>query len=198
MEECIFDFSYSPIRLEDGEVGGVLVTVIETTDKVKAVKALKESESRFQNLVREANVGIVVLTGEEMRVDVVNEAYGRLIELKPDDLLGKPLFDVIPQAQEFFLPLLNKVRLTGESLFLYDQPYSVIINGKTIEGYLNVVYQAYKETDGTISGVIALCHDITETIKSRKQIEASENQFRTFADSIQNLAWIATGDGWIY
>ncbi len=174
VEECVFDFSYSPIRLENGEVGGVLVTVIETTEKVKALKALKENEKRFQNLVREANVGIIVLSGEEMRVDVVNEAYGRLIELKPDDLLGKPLFEVIPDAEQVFRPLLNKVRLTGESLYLYDQPYSVVTNGKKVEGYLNIVYQAFKETDGTISGVIALCHDITETINSRKKIEESE------------------------
>lgn len=91
IEECVFDFSYSPIRLENGEVGGVLVTVIETTEKVKAVKQLKASDQRFQNLVREANVGIVVLTDEDMRVDIANEAFGKLIELKPEDLLGKPL-----------------------------------------------------------------------------------------------------------
>jgi PAS domain S-box-containing protein len=184
VEECVFDFSYSPIRLEDGEVGGVLVTVIETTEKVKAVRALKESERRFQNLIREANVGIVVLSGEEMRVDVVNEAYGRLIELKPNDLLGKPLFEVIPHAEEYFRPLLNKVRITGESLYLYDQPYNVVTNGKKVEGYVNVIYQAYKESDGTISGVIALCHDITETIKSRKQIEESQQRFSNIINQV--------------
>ena len=178
LEECVFDFSYSPLRLENGEVGGVLVTVVETTEKIKAVKALKESEGRFQNLIREANVGIIVLSGEAMRVEVVNEAYGRLIELKPVDLLGKPLFDLIPHAEGYFRPILNKVRLTGESLYTYDQPYSVVVNGKIVEGYLNVVYQAYKEIDGTIIGVIALCQDITETVKGRRKIEASEAKFR--------------------
>ncbi len=39
LEECVFDFSYSPLRLENGEVGGVLFTVVETTEKVKAAKA---------------------------------------------------------------------------------------------------------------------------------------------------------------
>ncbi|MFD2569288.1 PAS domain S-box protein [Spirosoma soli] len=34
LEECYFDFSYSPIRLEDGQTGGVLVTISETTDRV--------------------------------------------------------------------------------------------------------------------------------------------------------------------
>ena len=130
MEECVFDFSYSPIRLENGEVGGILTTVIETTEKVKALKALQGSESRFQNLVREANVAIIALTGEEMRVEIVNEAYGRLIGMTPNDLSGKRLFDVIPDAEEFFRPMLDKVRVTGESIYSYDQPYGVVSNGK--------------------------------------------------------------------
>jgi PAS domain S-box-containing protein len=195
LEECVFDFSYSPIRLENGEVGGVLTTVIETTEKVKAVKALKESESRFHNLVREANVGIIVLSGEEMRVDVVNEAYGQLFGLTPDDLLSKPLFDMIPDAEKAFRPILHKVRLSGETIYLYDQPYRVVTNGNLIEGYLNVVYQPYKETDGTISGVIALCQDVTETIKSRKQIEEGEAKFKMLSETIPHMVWTATPDG---
>ena len=39
LEDCVFDFSYSPLRLENGEVGGVLVAVVETTEKAKAAKA---------------------------------------------------------------------------------------------------------------------------------------------------------------
>jgi PAS domain S-box-containing protein len=195
LEECVFDFSYSPIRLEDGKVGGVLTTVIETTEKVKAVKALKESESRFQNLVREANVGIIVLSGEEMRVGVVNEAYCQLIGLNTNDLLGKPLFDMIPDGEVNFRPILNKVRVSGESLYLYDQPYSVIMHGEKIEGYLNVVYQAYKETDGTITGVIALCQDVSEIIKSRKRIEESEAKFKMLSETIPHMVWTATPDG---
>lgn len=34
VEECRFTFSYSPVRQEDGSVGGVLVTVSETTARV--------------------------------------------------------------------------------------------------------------------------------------------------------------------
>lgn len=198
LEDCVFDFSYSPIRLENGVVGGLLDIVIETTEKVKIAKALKESERRFQNLIREALVGIVVLIGEEKRVKVVNKEYGRLFNLTPDDLLDKSLFDVLPYLEDAFGPVLDKVRLTGEPIYLYDQPYEVLVKGKKTEGFLNVIYQPYKEVDGTIIGVTALFRDITEVIKIRKKIEESENQFRTFADSIQNLAWIADGDGWIY
>lgn len=48
LENCYFDFSYSPIRMENGEVGGVLVTVIETTNKKRAEDELKESEEKFK------------------------------------------------------------------------------------------------------------------------------------------------------
>ena len=40
LEECYFNFSYSPIRDESGEVGGVLVTVYETTARVLGERRL--------------------------------------------------------------------------------------------------------------------------------------------------------------
>jgi signal transduction histidine kinase/DNA-binding response OmpR family regulator len=44
-EECYFIFSYSPIRQENGEVGGVLVTVTETTARVLGERRLKTSQA---------------------------------------------------------------------------------------------------------------------------------------------------------
>lgn len=41
LEECYFLFSYSPIRDESGEVGGVLVTVTETTTRVLSERRLR-------------------------------------------------------------------------------------------------------------------------------------------------------------
>ena len=44
-EECYFIFSYSPIRREDGAVGGVLVTVTETTPRVLGERRLKITQA---------------------------------------------------------------------------------------------------------------------------------------------------------
>ena len=48
IEKCCFDLAYSPIRIENGQVGGVLITVIETTIKKNIQDELKESEERFK------------------------------------------------------------------------------------------------------------------------------------------------------
>jgi len=51
VEECYFIFSYSPIREEGGDVGGVLVTVTETTERVlgaRRLETLQELAARTQ------------------------------------------------------------------------------------------------------------------------------------------------------
>jgi signal transduction histidine kinase len=58
-EECYFIFSYSPIREESGRVGGVLVTVTETTQRVIGERRLKTTqalaaETRAARTVHEA------------------------------------------------------------------------------------------------------------------------------------------------
>ena len=47
-EATWFSFSYSPIRDETGGVGGILCTVHETTQRVHAETALRQSEARLQ------------------------------------------------------------------------------------------------------------------------------------------------------
>lgn len=41
LEECFFNYSYSPIREEGGGIGGVLVVVTETTDRVLSERRLR-------------------------------------------------------------------------------------------------------------------------------------------------------------
>ncbi len=45
VEECYFIYSYSPIRQESGDVGGVLVTVTETTTRVIGERRLKTTQA---------------------------------------------------------------------------------------------------------------------------------------------------------
>src|SRR5688572_5621127 len=75
-EECYFIFSYSPIRQENGQVGGVLVTVTETTQRVLGERRLKTTQAlaertREAKTVREAcAIGARVLA--ENSADIPN------------------------------------------------------------------------------------------------------------------------------
>jgi PAS domain S-box-containing protein len=49
-EQTWYSFSYSPVRDETGMVAGILCTVFETTEKVKAIAELSEKEDRLRHL----------------------------------------------------------------------------------------------------------------------------------------------------
>lgn len=183
IEDIYWTFSYSPIEDESGQVAGVFVSCYETTKQRHAIRELKASEQRFKNLIREADLGIIILSGADMVVEVVNEAYGRLIERLPKELLGKPLFEVIPDAEDPFRQLLDKVRTTGEPVHLSSFPFMVYKDERKIEGFLDITYQPYKEADGVITGVVALCHDVSERTNARNKIIEAEAKARMAIDS---------------
>ncbi|SOD92545.1 PAS domain S-box-containing protein [Spirosoma fluviale] len=182
LDDVYWTFSHSPVKDESGRVAGVLVTCFETTQKVQSFNRLRASEQRFQQLVAKASVGIVVVSGQDLRIEIVNESYAQLINRRLDDLQGKCLFDVLSEAKADLYPLIEQVRLTGNPLYLYDHPYAVLVEGNKKEGYFNLVAQPYNELDGTTTGVILLCQDVTGQVVSRQALEASEAKFRTLIE----------------
>jgi PAS domain S-box-containing protein len=229
-EECYFDFSYSPIRDEDGHIQGVWVTSAEITEKVHAqrkideasmelaainnelaatneelnetqkvlgyaLKQLADRDERFRNLIRDATLGVILLIGLERKVEIVNDAYARLVGQTVAALEGKNLFEVIPEAEAQFGPIIASVRETGQALYLYDQPYQVNQDMEVISGYLNLIYQPYREESGTITGVMVLCQDVTDQVKARRLLEENENRFRFLLNAIPQQVWTATPEG---
>ncbi len=192
-EDIYWTFSYSPAYGDNGGINGVFVTCFETTQKIQSLKRLEESRQQFQNLMREATLGIVVLIGKEKRIEIVNAAYGRLIGRTVEELQGKRLWDIIPEVAPEFDILLENVRLTGESVYLYDHPYSVYAGEKKIHGFLNVVYQPYREEDGTITGIMALCQDVTGQVKDHKKVQQSEQEVRALVESAPFPIGVYTG-----
>ncbi|HEY0057368.1 MAG TPA: PAS domain-containing protein [Pedobacter sp.] len=189
-EDVYWTFSYSPVDGDEGAIDGVLVTCTETTGKVKNMNKLIESENRFQHLIRDATIGMIVMSGDELTVQIVNKAYGLLIGQAPENIIGKRIFDIIPETEAQFRGLLDQVKTTEEPIFLYDHPYFVWVNGLKKEGFLNIVYQPFREDSGKMNGIVAMCQDVTEQVISRKRLEESERQFKLMADSVVQMIWI--------
>lgn len=172
-------------RYDDGVVFFFRDITLEKT----ALQRIEQSEERFQNLIREATVGIIVLSGEEMIVEIVNDAYGKLIDRSPQELLGKPLFTIIPETESYFRPIIEEVRHSGDPLYLYETSYFVWVDGVKKEGFLNLVYQPYREADGTITGVMVLCQDVTEQVLARQHLEEAEAALRGAIELAELATW---------
>jgi PAS domain-containing protein len=157
VEDIYWTFSYSPVLDDNGSIGGLLITCTETTEKVRMMERLAESEKRFGMLVDEANVGVVVLMGEQLVVETVNEEYARIVGNTVNGLKGKPLFETLPEAEPYFRYIIDTVLKTGEPQYLYDHPYFVLVGGQESHGLLDLVYQPYRREGNIVSGVMVFC-----------------------------------------
>ena len=116
------------------------------------------------------------------------------------EALGKPLFEILPEMKDQpFMGYLLDVYKNGVTHYGNEESaYYVRENGEIETVYFNFVFQPFQEDDGIISGVMVLGTDITEQVVARKKIEESEEQFSTLAENMENLAWLADGEGYIY
>ncbi|WP_051662780.1 PAS domain S-box protein [Flavobacterium sp. KJJ] len=183
-EKTYFDFSYSSIKQENGEVGGVLVTLIETTEKKKATEALKESNARFLNNIMQAPVAMCVFRGKNHIVEMANAEMLQLWGTKIENVINKSIFEGLPEARNQGLEdLINTVYNTGERFVANERPVQLSRNGNKETIYVNFVYEALKEADGKISGVVAIAIEVTQQVTARSKVEESEQKIRQLVEN---------------
>jgi len=184
MEDCFFDFSYSPIKIEDGSVGGILVTVIETTEKKIVSDALHESNSRFINNIMQAPVAMCIFRGENNVVEIANEQMLQLWGAKAENIINKPIFEVLPELKKQGLDeILQNVFISGKKIVTDELSVPLNRNGQTENTYINFVYEALREIDGTISGVVAIATEVTAQVLARTRVEESEQKIRQLVEN---------------
>ena len=191
-----YSFVYQAQRNIKGEIEGVAVIANEVTPQALLSKKIKASEEKFRLLVLQAPVGICVLRGEDYIIETINEAMFEMWDRTLEETLNKPVFDVLTELKEQgFKELLDSVYKTGERFVAAEFPITLKRKGKLESAYIKFVYEPLREADGTISGVMALAHEITEQVLSRKKVEESEKQFRQMAEIMPQKIWTSDAQG---
>ncbi len=112
--------------------------------------------------------------------------------------LGQKAKDCWPEIWDIIYPLIEQVRNTGESTWSEDQLVPIYRNGKIEDVYWTFGYSPIYGDAHQVEGVLVVCTETTEKVLTRMAVERSEQHFRTMADNIPNLAWMANDDGWIF
>lgn len=197
MEDVYWTFSYSPVNNESGKPAGVLVICNETTEKVNIVRKLEDSNNRYLNNIMQAPNAMCILRGSDFVVEIANDLMLEIWRREKQQVMNNPFFKALPEASGQGLEdILQKVYTTGEKFIAYELPITLTRNGEIDEKtFINVVYEALKEADGTISGIVAIANDVTLQVIARNVIEESEKKFRLLADSMPQHVWTSDAMG---
>ncbi|KAF2509426.1 PAS domain S-box protein [Flavobacterium zhairuonense] len=180
-EDCYFNFSYTPIKTENGNVGGILVTVVETTEKTEQLvnKAkFQESEQKIRQLVENAPFPIGVYTGKEMRIELANQSIMDVWG-KGNDVVGKLYTEILPELnnQSVFEQVAN-VFETGEAFHNKNARIDITMNGKLESFYFNYSFTPLYDINGNIYGVMNTAAEVTDLHLATKKIEEADKRFR--------------------
>lgn len=214
IEDVYWTYGYSPVFDDSNEIGGVLVVCTETTGRV-AASAREQDARRLADLERErllrffdqAPAGICLLRGPDFVFDFVNEQYCRLVGRS--DIIGKPLFEALPELRgQGFDALLQHVVSSNEVFIGREVLAQLATEAGQAESladfYIDFIYSPLRGLHGEVEGVAVFAFDVTAKVLARRKVEAlasqlqkSEGEFRTLAESLPHLAWAAQPDGFI-
>lgn len=178
MEDAYWTVNYSPLIGSDGNSEGLFVTSFEATEIVREQAIAEKVNNRFRSSIKQAPVSIGVYSGPELIVEMVNDNFLELADLKEKEVIGKPLFEAVPESREGLEEILKQVYLTGETFQGTEFPVPVKRHGKTELGYFNFISQALREDNGEISGTIGIATEVTELVKAKQALSESEKKFR--------------------
>jgi signal transduction histidine kinase len=181
LDDAWWTYSYSPVRDDDGRINGTLVVCLETTSSVKARSAIEFERRRLADLFRHAPAFMAVLRGRDHVFELMNENYRKLIGFR--DAIGKPVRAALPEVEgQGYFDLLDRVLETGEPFVGEALPVRIrqTAEGPLEERFVNFVYQAIVEEDGSRSGVFVHGVDVTESIQARAAAEAANRSKSEF------------------
>ncbi|MDQ2719104.1 MAG: PAS domain-containing protein [Bacteroidota bacterium] len=194
-ENAFVKFIYEPLREEDGTVSGIMAVATEITEQVVARKKAEESEYRYQNMIHTSTSMILILKGEDLIVEVANDAMLQTLG-KGKGIVGHPLLEVIPEIIEQGLgKLLHQVYATGQPNYGYELPVHIIRNGVKELSYYTFVYQAQRNVNGEVEGVAVIANEVTPQATFNLKIKESEECFRQMTDLMPAKITTANADG---
>jgi light-regulated signal transduction histidine kinase (bacteriophytochrome) len=121
----------------------------------------------------------VVARGRELFVEMANPSYRALVNR---DLVGRRLEDVLPELGSDVWEAFGRVLDTGEPFVKSEfyVPYDQNEDGLREDHWFNVVYHPLCEPDGAVSGVVAVCSEVTAQVTARKQLELANRELEEF------------------
>ncbi|MGY3053291.1 two-component system sensor histidine kinase VicK [Pedobacter sp. UYEF25] len=167
--------------------------VITNKKLASSHKKIEESEERFRNVVEQSLNPILILKGEDLKLELANEPLFKVWNVGKE-ALGKPFLEILPEMKgQPFEGLLLDVLRNGVTHYGNEQPaYFVRENGEAQTFYFNFVYLPYRESDGSISGIMVQAYDVSMQVMARKKIEENEIRFRSIMETISQIAWTFT------
>jgi signal transduction histidine kinase len=211
-EQTWFTFSYSPVRDERGKVAGMFCAVSETTQKVLAERALRESEARLRELnetlerrvteaLAERKVLADIVEGTNAFVQVVDLDYRWLAINQAAAKEFERIYGTPPKVGDCMLDLLASMpahqaaveavwsrALAGEEFTAIGEFGDPARDRRSYEMRFNTL----RDHEGKRIGAYQFVYDVTERLRDQERLRHAEEALRQ-AQKMESIGQLTGG-----
>jgi PAS domain S-box-containing protein len=184
-------------------VGAFICVITDRLQKARAAQVSGEGRAKLETAMASMTDALFISDGEGRFLDF-NDAFATFHRFKSREECSRT-FAEYPDILDVFLPDGTPApvdmwavprALRGEKVTNAEYTLRRKDTGETWVGSYS--FGPIRDHDGAIVGSVVVGRDITEQKAAELAVKESEERFRTMADAIPQLAWIANGDGYIF
>lgn len=162
---------------------------------IQAREELARQQEYLKEIFLQAPVGIAIVRGPQHIIDLANPGVCEIWGREPEEVLGKPVVEALPEVvDQGIIQLLDNVLNTGEPFLANELPLLLGRNGELEQVYLNFIYHPLRDSQGFISGLIAVAIDISEQVRYRQSVEALNEELLSKNADLDNFVYLASHD----
>lgn len=169
----------SMLRDEAGHPIGMIGTIRDITYQKQAEDALRESEARYRQLINNAGKPIMLFDLKN-RILLVNNTTAENFGLKPEEIVGKSIRELMPDLADEIARRNKKVVSTGRGFEVED--YVQLPHGKR---WYTTNLQPARDADGNIYGVLVISNDISELKNSEELLRKTSEELKIKHNTLQ-------------
>lgn len=198
LKEGYFNFVYHPIKDEQGHTLSIMVVATEVTAQVMARKVVEESAHQLRRMVMTTPIGLTILKGRELRIEIANQQMLEIWGRTEADVLDQNLTDVFPELTDQPFPdLLRNIFDTGKQVANPAAKATIgLPDGTTKEIYVDFSYDPLFDLEGKVEAILASVNDVTEVIEGKRMLQQRQEELETLNEEFlaANEELVATND----
>jgi PAS domain S-box-containing protein len=101
----------------------------------------------------------------------LNATLANFLQVPAERLVGRPLFEVIPEVKDQFGPILQGVIDTGEPFHATAAPFVYTVNGVERTTYWDYTYMPAVDEAGTVIGLLVLNHEVSARVEQARMLQ---------------------------
>jgi PAS domain S-box-containing protein len=172
LEQAWFDFSYTPVYLDKGKVGGALCVLTEVTQQVRTERILQRQADQLEQLFEDAPGFMALLGGPQHRFELANKTYRQLIGAR--NPIGKTFREVLPELEtQGFFELVDQVYESAEPYVGSRTPVLLqrVAGAALEERWVDFIFQPVRDQEGAVRGIFIQGTDVTEHVESEQKCQ---------------------------